>query len=99
MNLSPKNTPAADCLHYALSLATFARRRRQQLGLTIERAAELAGMAYSEWCALESGRVPDELPVLHAVADTLETCYLWVSFWAEVSLYNQERLAAQGNLA
>ena len=102
MNPSPnKNTPAvsADSLRYALSLATFARHRRQELGLTIERAAELAGMAYSEWCALESGWVPDDLPVLHAVAETLQTCYLRVSFWVEVSQYNQEMLAAQGNLA
>jgi hypothetical protein len=57
--------------------------------MSVERAAALAGLQVSEWCALEAGWVPENKCVLHAVADTLEANYLQLSFLAEISNYNQ----------
>jgi predicted transcriptional regulator len=55
-----------------VALANCVQLRRQNLGMSIERAADLAGMRVSEWCALETGWVPDTLGILRAVAGTLE---------------------------
>ena len=57
-----------------LALAHATRRRREQLGLTIEAAAELAGLQSSEWVSLEAGWVPWEEDTLHAIASTLQVC-------------------------
>jgi transcriptional regulator with XRE-family HTH domain len=73
----------------SLTLAKCVQRRRENLGMSVERAADLAGMKVSEWCALEAGWVPDAFDVLRAVADTLELGYLQLSFLAEISQYNQ----------
>jgi hypothetical protein len=79
----------SDRIQAALALANCVQRRRQNLGMSIERAADLAGMRVSEWCALETGWVPDTLGILQAVAGTLELGYLQLSFLAEMSQYNQ----------
>ena len=58
-------------------LASCIRHRREELGLSIERAAQLSGMVVSEWYALEAGWVPDdESGLLRAIAGTLESGYL-----------------------
>ena len=86
----PTPTPA----DLALLLARCVRRRRGELGLSIERAAELSGMEISEWCALEAGCVPDdESKLLWSIAGALESGYLNLLFIAEVSRYNQELLS------
>jgi hypothetical protein len=86
----PTTTPA----FLALLLARCVRRRRGELGLSIERAAELSGIVSSEWCALEAGWVPDnESGLLSAIAGTLESGYPNLLFIAEVSRYNQELLS------
>jgi transcriptional regulator with XRE-family HTH domain len=68
-----------------LLLASCIRRRREELGLSIERAAELAGMAISEWCAREVGWVPEEESQLQAIAGILEVSFPCVLFVADVS--------------
>ena len=72
-------------LDWGGGLTRYIRQRRKQLGLTQERAAELAGMELSQWCALESGWVP-EMPngmdLLMAIAGTLETSWADLSFLA-----------------
>ena len=86
----PTTTPAS----LALLLASCIRRRRGELGLSIERAAELSGIVSSEWCALEAGWIPDdESRLLRAIAGTLESGYPNLLFIAEVSRYNQELLS------
>jgi hypothetical protein len=76
-----------------LMLASYIRRRRQALVMSVERAAESAGMRTSEWSVLEAGWVPEDEPkLLQAVARTLEIGYLQLSFIAEASRYNQEFL-------
>jgi hypothetical protein len=76
-----------------LMLASYIRRRRQAMAMSVERAAELTGIKTSDWCVLEAGWVPeDESKLLQAVASTLEIGYLQLSFIAEASRYNQEFL-------
>jgi len=87
----PNRTPvsAADRILHALILASFIERRRKELGLTVERAAALAGIEVSQWYALECGWVPADQSVLHAIADTVQVCHVQVSFLAEVADFNQ----------
>ncbi len=59
----------------ALSLARYAARRRGELGLSVACAAELSGLAVSEWCALEAGWVPEELHVIRSIAAALEVSW------------------------
>jgi len=60
-------------------LARYTRKRREELDLSLERAAELAGMQMSEWAALESGcwaPDPDNLPMIRTIAGTLEVSWI-----------------------
>jgi hypothetical protein len=62
-----------DRIQIANALARYANMRRRGLGLTIEQAAELAGIEVSEWCAMEAGGwAPEELNVVRAIAATLQ---------------------------
>ena len=66
-------------------LARYTRKRRAELGLSLERAAELAGLEMSEWAALESGCSmpdPDNLPMIRAIAGTLEVSWIDYSILA-----------------
>ena len=80
MTLCP-STPSASAprpFSWPLALGRYTRRRREELGLSVERAAELGGMELSEWCALEAGAVPDldDLARIQAIAATLETGWM-----------------------
>lgn len=66
---------AADRLWYASAFARYTRKRRAQLGLTVDDAAELAGMKLCDWAAMESGWLPENQDVIRAVAETLETAW------------------------
>ena len=81
-------------LDWPAGLACYTRRRRVELGLTIERAAKLAGMELSEWCALESGWVPeaDDFARIEAIAATLQI------FWGEYSILVMMASCQQGPL-
>jgi len=69
-------------------LSRCVRQRREDLGLTITSASELAGMAFSEWCALESGWIPRDRATLHAIRATLMTGFH--DFYAIVQMSVQE---------
>lgn len=56
-------------------LARATRHRREQLGLTIEAAAELAGLQSSEWASLEDCWVPWDMDTLDAIAATLQVSH------------------------
>jgi|NGEPerStandDraft_6_1074524.scaffolds.fasta_scaffold306986_1 hypothetical protein len=64
---------AAQPADLGLLLASCSRRRhREELGLSVERAAELTGIEISQWQALEAGWVPDlESGLREAIAETL----------------------------
>lgn len=92
----PKHSPvsAAERANIAMVLARSVRQRREELGLSIERAAELSGMETSEWCVLEAGWVPSvESGLLDAIAGTLQACHIQLPLVAEISRYNQELLS------
>jgi transcriptional regulator with XRE-family HTH domain len=87
------NLSTASHADLAFLLAGCIRYRREELGLSMERAAELAGLELSEWCDLENGWVPsNESKLLRLIAGALDACYGRVSFVAELSRFNQERL-------
>jgi len=86
---STNKTTKSNRIHNALRLANTVQRRRQNLEMSVERAADLSGLQVSEWRALETGWVPDQFCVLSAIAQTLDVNYLQLSFLAEVSRYNQ----------
>jgi len=48
---------------------------RQARGLSLEEAAQLAGMEVSQWAAIDAGSVPQTTAQLHALAGTLEIGY------------------------
>ena len=82
--------PTPNRIYLALWLARYVQQQREAMGISVEEAAYIAGIEVSRWCALEGGWVPaDEDPVLRAVAEVLEVCYLQVSMLAEISRYNQ----------
>jgi len=94
---APKHPPisAAERANMAMLFACSVRRRREALGLSVRRAAELSGMEASEWYALEAGWVPTiESGLLDAIAGTLQSCHIAVPLIAEISRYNQELLFA-----
>ena len=72
MSMVLTSTTASDRAHYATLFARYLRARRRQLRLSTARAAELAGMALSEWCAMEAGWVPEDYGTLRAISETLQ---------------------------
>lgn len=92
---APSTTPAArpsqeqTRLHYAFSLARYVEGRRRELNLLIQRAAELAGMEFSEWCALEAGWVPVDENTISAIAEVLEVSRVQIGVLAMVARANQ----------
>ena len=57
--------------------------------MSVEFAARLAGLADSEWCALEAGWIPEERADQWAIGEVLEVSTEQISFLVAVSLYNQ----------
>jgi transcriptional regulator with XRE-family HTH domain len=88
MRKSTNKTVKSNRIEASLTLAKCVQRRRENLGMSVERAADLAGMKVCQWCALEAGWVPDSC-VLCAVAETLDLGCLQLSFLAEISACNQ----------
>lgn len=73
------DSPAANfAIRRRFWASIFARaieHNRHARGLSLEDAAELAGMEASQWAAIESGSVPQTTAQLHAIAGTLEIGY------------------------
>lgn len=89
---------SAPRLAWGAALTRYIRQRRQQLGLTQECAAQLAGMELSQWCALESGwapEMPEDMDLLQAIAGTLETSWADLSFLALMANCQQMGAAKQ----
>jgi hypothetical protein len=84
---------AAERADMAMLLARSVRQRREQLGLSVKRAAELSGRIVFDWYALEAGWVPSvESGLLDSIAGTLQACHIQLPLIAEISRYNQEVL-------
>ena len=85
-------------LDWGGGLTRYIRQRRQQLGLSQERAAQLAGMELSQWCALESGwapGTPEDMGTIQAIAGTLEISWADLSFLALMADCQQMGAAKQ----
>ena len=78
---------------YATMLARYSKQRRAELGLTVEQAAELAGMQVCEWAAMEDGWIPAEKSTIRAIAETL--CV----HWSDLDLMLLFARSAQENVA
>ena len=77
---------------WASALASYARKRREELGLSLERAAELAGLESSEWDALESGwwmPASANFPLIRAIAGALEVSWMDYSILALMAACQQ----------
>lgn len=78
--------PASPSPQYAgrVPVDSFSNRlvlARRLAGVTIEQAAEAAGLSKSSWANWENGRRPqDRLEVCRAIADTLDVDYNWLVF-------------------
>ena len=57
------------------------RAARTEAGLSLERAADLAGMELSEWMAIEDGHVPQEMDRLRAMAGAMEVSFGKIMNW------------------
>ena len=79
MILESESTPSANfAIRRRFWAGIFAKailHTRQECGLSVEEAAQLAGMEASEWAAIEAGSVPQTTAQLHAMAGTLEISY------------------------
>jgi hypothetical protein len=73
----------------AMWLACYVEHRREELGMSVEFAARLAGLAESEWRALEAGWVPEDRENQWAIGAVLEVSTAEISFLAAISVYNQ----------
>jgi transcriptional regulator with XRE-family HTH domain len=82
--LSPPSTstPETRRAWWASSVGRYACKRREELGMTLARAAELSGPELSEWCALESGWIPEDMNTIRAIAGTLRIDWKDLSFLA-----------------
>jgi Helix-turn-helix domain len=82
----PALSTAAQPAELGLLLASCIRRRREELGLSTERAAQLTGVEPPQWQALEAGWVPElESGLLEAIAETLEACFPHILVIADLS--------------
>lgn len=59
--------------------------------MTVARAAELSGLELSEWYALETGWVPEDRKVHHAIADTLQVDISNIGILADIASNHQYR--------
>ncbi len=66
------NPSTPDRVFYTHLFARLVRDRRRNLNLTVEQAAELTGIASSEWIAIEAGYVPQEYKMVRTISETLE---------------------------
>ena len=93
----PSATAATDLAarreFYATALSRYVRRRREELGMTVEYAAKQAGMATSEWLVLESGWAPTYRE-LRPIAEVLEVGVSQLTFLSLVSRCHQQAAAA-----
>jgi hypothetical protein len=76
-------------LHNAFCLARYVEGRRRELNMLIQRAAELAGIEFSQWCSLEQGWVPADENTISALAEVLEVGRTQVAILAMIARANQ----------
>jgi hypothetical protein len=58
-SIAPPAANETDRFQWTSAVARYTRIRRGQIGLTINRAAELFGLEQLQWIVLEAGWVPE----------------------------------------
>ena len=94
-NLSTSTTPP-ECLEHDKHLfGNSVRARREELGISLFEAAELAGMAVYQWAAVEEGCwVPENRNVIRSMAGALEANSMQMILLASLSaMYVAARVA------
>ena len=77
---------------YALVLANYLLRRRTELNLTIDQAADRAGITSDEWSSFERGSVPPQTGLtIDALADAIEASPVGIWMLTCVAEYNHNR--------
>ena len=91
MTLSSTIYRAAFCPNRkAEFLGDCIRQRRLELGISSAEAADLSGITMWQWAAMEYGLwIPEDGPVMHGIAGTLEADYPALAFCVLVSRVNQ----------
>jgi hypothetical protein len=89
-SITPSAAIEAKRAWWSSALARYTRIRREQLGMTVNCAAELSGLDLSQWCSLEDGWVPDERDTLHSIAATLQVRWVDYSILALFAGYRQK---------
>jgi transcriptional regulator with XRE-family HTH domain len=69
----------------ALTLAIYVYRRRQELGLSMEDAAERAGLELCQWCSIEGGWIPDSESAMASIARSLGVCSTQLALLAMIA--------------
>jgi len=69
---TPSTANETDRFQGASAVARYTRSRREQLGLTIARTADLSGLEQLQWVALEDGWLPEKLAMIRVIATTLQ---------------------------
>jgi hypothetical protein len=92
MENNPSRLHPAPNRRYANMLGQVVRARRQELRLSVQRAARLASMPVDRWMAIESGHsIPaDDGRELKKILVSIDHSYLTLSFAALVSRYNSQ---------
>jgi hypothetical protein len=89
MSVEPNHPYQLSQVQPSMWLACYVEHRREELGMSVGFAARLAGLAESEWLALEAGWVPADRENQWAIGEVLEVSTAEISFLATISLYNQ----------
>jgi transcriptional regulator with XRE-family HTH domain len=62
--------------------ATAITESRNHAGLSIDQAAEAAGMEASEWAAIEQGQAPEDQDKVLVMADAIHVPHEQIALWA-----------------
>jgi predicted transcriptional regulator len=89
------NPSAPDRVFYTHLFARLVRDRRRKLGLTVNRAAELAGITSSQWVSIEAGWVPQDHQIVRTIAAALEIRATELQVASIMSFLAQEETAVQ----
>ena len=89
------NPSAPDRVFYTHLFARLIRDRRGKLGLSVNRAAELAGITSSQWVAIEAGWVPRDHQMVRTIAAALDIRATELQVASIMSFLAQEETAVQ----
>ncbi len=89
------NPSAPDRVFYTHLFARLVRDRRRKVGLSVDRAAELAGITSSQWVSIEAGWVPQDHKLIRTIAAALEVRATELQVASIMSFLAQEETAVQ----